>query len=144
LAVWPTFETLAFAEGFAHDGGLCLIPNSLDDMSAWTSRTRAVNLADPNAGPAEPLSLDRAVTDVLDALVSFDGHNGFYGAGGKEYAVRGLREMVAAGHRPAPDKVEAYAVATGETDNRGAAHLRRLYEGVLAGRRFRDYGGRPI
>jgi hypothetical protein len=144
LAVWPTFDTLAFAEGLAHNGGVCLIPNSLDDMSVWVSRTQAVNLTDPEGGPAPPLSLDASVVETLDSLLSFDGHNGFYGAGGKDYAVRGLRAMVNSGHRPSPDEVEGYAVASGETNHKGAGHLRELYEGVLSGRRFRDYGGRLI
>jgi hypothetical protein len=144
LAVWPTMQTLALAEGFASEGGLCVIPDSLDDVTVWVSRTRAVNLADPKSGPAAPLALGWDVTNVLNSLLGFDGHNGFYGAGGKEQAVRDLRAMIAADHRPKPDEVEAYAIASGETHHRGAAHLREIYEGVLAGRRFRDSGGRVI
>ena len=144
LAVWPAFQTLALAERIANGGGLCVIPNSLDDVSVWVSRTGASNLVDPDAGPAPPLSLDEVVRKTLDSMLGFDGHNGFYGAGGKEQAVRELRQMTSAGHRPRPDEVEGYAIASGETDHFGAAHLRKLYEGVLDGRRFRDYRGQAI
>ncbi len=37
-----------------------------------------------------------------------------------------------------------YALASGETSHKGARRLREFYEGVLAGKRYRDYGGRPI
>ena len=144
LAVWPDRKTLDLAETMAHEGGLCVIPNSLDDVSLWISRTGARNLADPDGARAAPMSLNAEVRRVLDSLLSFDGHNGFYGAGGKERAVRDLREMVNEGYRPEPREVEEYAVASRETDHDGAVRLREIYEGVLAGRRFRDSSGRVI
>jgi hypothetical protein len=145
LAVWTSEDALDFAEELASPGGgLCLIPGTFGEASMWVSRARAVNLADPEAGPAEGLSLDHEVTNALDSMLAFDGHNRFRGAGGKEDAIRRLRQMVAQGHRPPPVKVEAYAVASGETDHGGASHLRELYEGVLAGKQFRDYRGHLI
>lgn len=145
LAVWASEGALELAEQLASsDGGLCLIPGTFSEAAMWVSRTRAVNLADPDAGPASGLALAPEVEAALNSMLSFDGHNRFYGAGGKEDAVRGLRRMVAQGHRPSPQELEAYAIASGETDHQGAANLRKMYEGVLAGKRFRDYGGRVI
>jgi hypothetical protein len=62
-------------------------------------------LTDPEGGPAPPLSLDASVIEALDSLLSFDGHNGFYGAGGKDYAVRGLRAMVNSGIDRVPTRL---------------------------------------
>jgi hypothetical protein len=138
LAVWASDRAMELAEELARpDGGLCLIPGSRGGPTMWIARTGAVNLGAPGAEPAERLTLEPDVSKVLDGLLDFGGRNDFYGAGEKEMAVRALRAMVAEGHRPAPDEVEAYAIASAETDYRGASHLRELYEGVLAGKRFR-------
>jgi hypothetical protein len=145
LAVWASEEALQLAEELGSPGGgVCVIEGRLNELSTWSHRTRAVNLADPDAGPAEGLSLDQAATRVLDSILAFDGHNRFYGAGGKEHAVRGLRDIAASDRRPKPEELEAYAIQSGETDHEGASHLRELYEGVLAGKGFRDYRRRPI
>ncbi|MEA2579934.1 MAG: hypothetical protein QOE83_826, partial [Actinomycetota bacterium] len=74
----------------------------------------------------------------------FDGHNGFVSGAGKIDVVRRLREMVAAGHRPSPADVEAYVDASPEVWSGGGARLRRYYEGILDGKRFKDYRGQNI
>lgn len=145
LAPWASDEALRLAEELANpDGGLLVIEGTLNELSTWIRGTRATNLADPGVGPAAPLALDAAVTKILDSLLIFDGHNRFYGAYGKEEAVRKLRAMVAAGHRPTPEELQEYAIRSGETDHEGAGHLRELYEGVLTGKRFRSRDGRTI
>lgn len=144
LAVWPDGETLELAQRLALDGALCVIPGSLYDVRPWIVRTGAVNLADPDE-EVEPLpTLSAEVRKELDSIVFFGGHNSFLGAGEKERAVRGLRRIVAAGHRPAPEAIEAYVLTTGKTGSKGAERLRMFYEGVLGGKNFRDHAGRPI
>jgi hypothetical protein len=144
LAVWPTVPTLEFSEGLASGGGLCVIPNSLDEMSAWMARTAAVNLADPAAPPVPGPNLNAEVKQALDHTLLFDGHNQFGGGYGKEDAIRTLRQIAAMKPRPMGDDIAAYALASGETGYEGAARLREWYEGILAGKTFRDYRGRPI
>jgi hypothetical protein len=144
LAVWASKRALQLAEELASPGGgLCLIPGTLAEVSIWISRTRAINLTDPRAEPAQGLSIDPAVAAALDSVLILEGHNRFLGDG-KERAVSDLRAMVAAGHRPSPEDLEAFALASGHTDHTGAANLRRLYERVLHGKGFRDYRGRSI
>jgi hypothetical protein len=145
LAVWASERALQLAEELANPGGgVCVIEGMLNELATWVRRTQAVNLADPDAGPAEGLSLDPVVTRVLDSILAFDGHNRFHGAGGKEHAVRGLRDIAMSDGRPKPEELEAYAIQSGETDHEGAGHLRELYDGVLAGKKFRDYRRRLI
>jgi hypothetical protein len=144
LAVWPAPQALEVAEEMAApEGGLCVVPNSRDEMASWMRRTGAVDLTNPNAEPGS-LEISPAVKEALDSIIAFDGHNDFISPEGKEYTIRWLRELIASGHRPNPADVEAYALQTGETDHTGAANLRRYYEGILSGRSFRDYRGRRI
>jgi len=143
LAVWPTPDALELGQQLALDGALCVIPYR-HDITWWIARTGAANLADPDAEPPQLPDLDPQVRTTLDSMLQFGGHNGFLGGGEKEDAVADLRELVRAGHRPAPEQIEAYARASGETDVDGARRLRGFYESILAGRGLRDYRGRPI
>jgi hypothetical protein len=144
LAVWTHGKTLDFAEECAHGGGLCVIPAKVEHIRPWISRTGAINLTDPEA-PPEPMSqLAAQVKKLLDGTIAFDGHNGFLSGGGKEDAIDALRRIAAQDERPASVDLENYVRSTGEVDAEGAARLRQWYEGVLQGRGFRDYRGRPI
>jgi hypothetical protein len=144
LAVWPDGQTLELAQRLALDGALCVIPGSLYDVRPWVVRTGATNLADPGGSGEGLPELHPDVTGTLDSVLFFGGHNGFLGGGEKEQVVRRLQDLVRAGHRPDPDAVESYALASGETDHKGARRLREFYAGILAGRKFRDYRGRVI
>lgn len=144
LSVWPTGETLELAQRLALDGALCVIAGTLFDVTSWIARTAATNLADPEADAVTPEQLDDALVSELKSILFFGGHNSFLGGGEKERAIRGLRSLVAAGHHPPPEAIEAFANASGDTDHKGAERLRGFYEGVLEGKQFRDYGGRVI
>jgi hypothetical protein len=144
LAVWPGGEALELAQRLALDGGLCVIGGNVFDVTPWIVRTHATNLAAPdNPGPAAP-DVDEAVAKALDSVLFFGGNNSFLGGGEKKDAVRRLRSLVADGHRPSPDTIESYALASGKTGHKGARRLREFYEGILAGKGFRDYDGRLI
>lgn len=80
----------------------------------------------------------------LDAMLAFDGHNGFIGAGGKEDAISPLGAISRAADRPTPSALESYLLSTGETSAKGADRARRWYEEILQGKRHRDYRGRVI
>ena len=96
--------------------------------------------------PAEPLAeLPEEVRSALDYIITFDGHNNFIGAGGKENCIRHLRALVKDGYRPDAADVENYVLASGAIrSHEGAKRIREWYEGILEGRGFRDYKGRPI
>ena len=144
LAIWPNPATLEFAEQLAFGAPVCVIPYT-HDIGWWIAKTSAVNLTAPDAQPTVGLpGLDPAVTAALDSMLGFGGHNSFVGGGEKEDAVRELRAMLAAGHRPPPDALENYLRASGETDIDGARRVRGFYESILAGRTLRDYRGRSI
>jgi hypothetical protein len=108
------------------------------------ARTAAINLADPNAPPVPGPVLSEDVKQALDGTIQFDGQNSFVGAGGKEDAIRTLRQISAMRPRPKAEDIEAYALARGETDYQGAARLAEWYEGILAGKRFKGDRGRLI
>ncbi len=84
------------------------------------------------------------MTASLDAMLAFDGHNGFIGAGGKEDAIRRLNAISRAADRPVPSALEDYLLSSGQTSARGADRARRWYEEILQGKRHRDYRGRII
>ena len=46
------------------------------------------------------LNSQRKVRSALDYIITFDGHNNFIGAGGKENCIRHLRALVKDGYRP--------------------------------------------
>lgn len=145
LAIWPTQGTLSFAEDLAARGALCVVPGSINDMAPWINRTAAESLWHAEIDIPSLVELDEAVRECLDSVVAFDGHNDFLGAGGKEHAIRRLRVMIHEGFRPAPLEVESYVLASGDLrSERGAIRLRDWYEGLLDGKRFRDYAGRSI
>jgi len=113
LAVWPSGRAMEVAEQMATpDGGLCVIPGSIEEVTWWIRRTGAQNLTDPDEKP-EALDLDPEVCKTLDSLIFFDGHNRFISGAGKVQTVRGLREMIGRGLRPDPGAVEAYALQSG-------------------------------
>ena len=74
LGIWVSRRAIELAEELAAPSGdLCLIaggaPASSTDTAMWVRRSQAVNLTDPQAGPAEGLDLDPAVTKLLDFLL---------------------------------------------------------------------------
>lgn len=79
---------------------------------------------------------------TLDSLMFFVGRNVIVGRE-KVAAVRQLRGLIASGERPSPATIEAFALHAGKRD-KVARQLRTVYEGLLAGKGFRDHGGRPI
>lgn len=83
----------------------------------------------PEPDDAPGVSPDAA--EILDGILAFGGHNQFIGAGEKPHAVRQLRAMVAAGHRPTPDALEDYL--SGRTKDTGVRRLRGWYETILGG-----------
>lgn len=143
LAVWPTAETLELAQQLADGTALCVIPYR-HDVTWWITRTGAINLLAPDQEPPKLAPLGSPVTDTLDSILQFGGHNSFVGGGEKEDAVQDLRAMLSDGHRPDPADIEAYARASGETDVEGARRLRGFYEKILDGRQLRDHRGRAI
>jgi hypothetical protein len=90
-----------------------------------------------------PQQLPAAVTEVLDDILQHGGRSQFLAAGEKGLAVRRLRELVAAGHRPAPEVVEAYLATSGQTPSAGVKRLGGWYRAALEGRRLR-YQGRAV
>jgi hypothetical protein len=86
----------------------------------------------------------RQVRQRLDHLLAFDGHNGFLGGGGKEYAIRMLRETARLSEAPSAETIEEYLAGSGETSAKGAARAARWYVEVREGKRHLDYGRRPI
>jgi hypothetical protein len=144
LAVWPTVKTLEFAERLAWEGALCVIPNTLDDMSTWIARAQALNLTDPAAPPiAGPVLIEDA-RRALDGTLEFDGHNSFLGGGGKDDAIRTLRRVASMSPRPSAEDIEAHALASGKTDYDGAARLSAWYRRILQGGYFRGERGERI
>ncbi|MGH2404703.1 MAG: hypothetical protein ACRDGN_09580 [bacterium] len=121
LAIWPDGQTLELAQQLAFDGVLCVIPGSLYDVKPWIVRCGAVNLAEPGDDSVSLATLSPEVSEALDHTLFFGGHNGFLGGGEKENAIRALRSIIQAGHRPNPDDVEGYAAASGETRLQGGS-----------------------
>lgn len=143
LAVWPVARTLELAEQLALRTALCVIPGTLFDLSPWIRRTGAKCLADGFAvDPGEELSTD--VREELDHMLSFDGHNGFLGAGGKEYAIRTLRDISRRDDAPTSEAIEEYLAGSGETNAKGAARAAMWYDEIREGKRHLDYARRPI
>lgn len=143
LVIWPNPSDLEFAEELAFGAPMCVIPYT-HDITWWIVKHGARNLTAVDRAPAGLPGISDAVTDVLDQILQFGGHNSFVGAGEKEDAVAELRQMVAGGTRPSADAVEGYARASGETDIDGARRLRGFYDAILAGKQLRDYRGRSI
>jgi len=144
LAVYPTNTTLALAEALALDGALCVIPGTIDDVTSWIARSGATNLAFPEEAPPELPALSDIVRGELDSICRFGGHNEFLGGGEKERAIPGLRRIAAQSDRPSPEDIENYVLGTGDVGADGARRLRKWYEKLLQGRRFKDYRGRYI
>ncbi len=143
LAVWPDPKTIEFAEELAIDSALCVVPNYRHGTTWWIDKTGAVDLTNPAAEPSGLVPMDSAVTDTLDSIIRFGGHNNFVGGGEKEYAVEDLRALLAAGHRPTAQQIEDYVRSTGEVDVEGAQQLAE-WSAIIDGRQLRDYRGRSI
>lgn len=144
LAIWPPNDrTLELAEQLAFGTALCVIPGSITDVSAWIRRTNAMCLVDGFAVDAGP-SLPAEVTESLDHLLFFGGHNGFLGGGEKEDAIRRLTTISRQRDRPSREAIEEYMRASGETDGGGAQRAGKWYAEILEGKSHRDYAGRVI
>jgi hypothetical protein len=135
---------LELAEMLALDSSLCVIAGFKYDISPWVEKANAVCLVDGYEDELTAPALSREVRKLLDGMLSFDGHNGFVGGGGKEDAIRTLQTIAAMPDRPTPQAIGGYLMASGETDADGAERARRWYEEILAGKRHRDYRGRII
>ena len=59
-------------------------------------------------------------------------------------AFRNLRAMISDGNRPDPTDLENYVLTRGVRSYKGARRLREWYQGLLEGRKFRNYGRRLI
>lgn len=86
--------------------------------------------------------LDDETKRILDSLMFFLGRNVVAGKE-KVDAVHKLRRIAALGNPPSPATIEAYAIRDGKRP-KVARQLRTVYEGVLAGKGFRDTSGRLI
>lgn len=143
LAVWPSARALELAESLAFGTALCVIPGTLFGIGPWIRRTGATCLAQGfDAEEGEALSAE--VRKLLDRMLSFDGHNGFLGGGGKEHAIRTLREILHRPEAPSSDAIEEYLAGSGETNAKGAARAAKWYQEIRAGKRHVDYARRPI
>lgn len=144
LAIWPPdYGVLEFAENLALDKGLCVVSGRFD-LSPWIAKTGAKCLIDGYDEEPGMSDVPSEVAVRLDHMLSFDGRNGFIGAGGKEDAIRQLQAIARRANRPAPEAVEAHLVASGKTTAHGASQARKWYEEIMAGRHHRDYAGRLI
>lgn len=113
------------------------------EIAPWIRRTAATCLAEGFTVEAgEQLSAE--VRERLDHMLSWDGHNGFIGAGGKEYTIRTLREIGQRPDAPTSDAIEEYLAGSGETTAGGAARAAKWYDEIRAGKRHLDYARRPI
>lgn len=143
LAVWPVSKTLELAEYLAFGTALCVIPGTLFEIAPWIRRTGATCLAEGFMVEAgEQMSAE--VRERLDHMLSFDGHNGFIGAGGKEYTIRTLREISLRPDAPTSDAIEEYLAGSGETTADGAARAAKWYDEIREGKRHLDYARRRI
>lgn len=141
LAIWPSDpRVLEFAEGLALNSGLCVIAGRYD-IAPWIRKTQAACLVEGYETGDTEESLSSEISRGLDGMLSFDGHNGFIGAGGKEDAIRTLRAIAQMKERPSPEAIEAYLLSSGETSADGANRACRWYEEILAGKSHRDYAG---
>ena len=52
--------------------------------------------------------------------------------------------MISDGNRPDPTDLESYVLTRGVRSYKGARRLREWYQGLLEGRKFRNYGRRLI
>jgi hypothetical protein len=143
LAIWPSAETLDFAEDLAIGSALCVIGGTTFNVSGWIRRTGAECLVD--GYPVEPpSSLPPDVSESLKSMLSFGSHNGFLGAGEKEVAIPILRRIAAQAGAPSREEIESYLRASGETDADGATRAGQWYDEIRQGRRHRDHSGRTI
>jgi hypothetical protein len=143
LAIWPPDAgVLEFAESMALDRALCVVAGNYD-IAPWVRKSGASCLVQ-GWESVEDEPLPRDVEEELDHMLSFDGHNGFIGAGGKEDAIRALRRIALRRDRPDPQAIEDYLTGSGETSAKGATRARSWYEEILAGKSHRDHGGRII
>lgn len=143
LAVWPSGKALDLADELARNGALCVIPGSLHEVDGWIMEHQAVNLLEPDA-PVRESPLPPEVRKELDFLAAFGGHNNFSSTE-KPVAIRTLRKIAARDMRPDGTDIEQYLMSTGKVRSSGGAErIRQWYEGVCAGKGFRDYSGRPI
>jgi hypothetical protein len=144
LAIWPPDAgVLELAESMALDSALCVVAGRYD-ISPWARRAKAMCLVEGYETDLTEPSLLPEVSSSLDAMLSFDGHNGFIGAGGKEDAIRRLQAIAGRPDRPSPQAIEDYLMSSGETSAKGAHRARQWYAEIIAGKRHRDYGGRVI
>lgn len=143
LAVWPSARTLELAEQMAFRTALCVIAGTLFDVAPWIRRTEATCLADGYAVDATE-AISGETRERLDHMLSFDGHNGFLGAGGKEYAIRTLREVARRPDAPTSEAIGEYLAGSGKTTAKAAARAARWYDEIRQGKRHLDYARRPI
>ncbi len=143
LAVWPVARMLDLAEHLAFGTALCVVAGNPFDISPWIRRAGATCLVEGfEASPAVQLPSD--VTDDLDHMASFGGHNNFLGGGDKELSIRVLRDIARRTDAPPREAIVEYLLSTGETEADGAERAGRWYEEIRQGKRHRDYGGRII
>lgn len=143
LCVWPTAETLEFAESLAFDAALCVMAGTLFDVAPWIRRSGAICLVEDFAVP-ELTALPKDVTDELDHILSFGGHNSFLGGGEKEVAIRALRSIAGRSDAPTRAAIAEYMHSSGSTDADGVERAARWYDEIRQGKRHRDYARRII
>jgi hypothetical protein len=143
LAVWPTAQTLDFAEHLAIGTALCVVPGTLSDMAPWIRRTNAVSLVQGFDVQKSP-SLSTEITESLDHMLFFGGHNHFLGGGEKEDAIGRLKLIARRADAPSRGEIEGYLRSTGRTDSSGAERAGKWYEEIQQGKRHRDDRGRTI
>jgi len=143
LAVYPSDKTLDFAEDLARGSALCVIGGTIFDVAPWVRRTGATCLVEGFEVGAQT-ALPAEVTESLDHMLFFGGHNSFLGGGEKEDAIRRLHEIARRRDAPTREAIEEYLHSTGKTDSNGVRRAGRWYGEIQQGKRHRDYRGQII
>jgi hypothetical protein len=142
LALWPTTSMIARLDDNAKTTALGVAPWIESDIEPWRRARRPADLLGTAPADTGPLIGDAVVVVALRHLTAMVNlSSGLGHPSDKTAAVDTFRALQRGGHTWDPDSVHAWALANGWR-NSGATDLRRIAEGVAAGRRFRT--GSPM
>lgn len=140
LALWPTAKMLALLDETPDLAALAAVPWQLKGLDAWRASRRPIDLLGVAEQAAVPSIADPVVRVALEHLtLSVNLGTGLTHPSDKDHAIETFRALRKAGHLWNPDKLHAWALATGWT-NDGADDLRKYAAGILDGRRFQTKG----
>lgn len=140
LVLWPDAKALIEIDRDPRTQAICVVPWTYDEVETWARGRRATDLTSPSNEPRPSIGDPVVAVAMASLTMRVNLSTGLLHSSDKAAAVEAFRILARARKQWDPAEIEAWALDNGWS-GRGAAELREVAAGVLAGHRYQVRSG---